>query len=155
MEKESLARSLAQHSLVAGMLDAHVDFLSGCARNLRLPEGEFLFREGQRADELYLIRSGKVALEIHDGARGTTVAETVGGGDALGWSTLFPPYRWGLDARGIEPALLFAIDGACLRDKLEADHDFGYAFTRRLLNEVHRRLQRARLQALDVYRTAP
>ncbi len=152
MEKESLARSIAEHPLVAGMLETHLEFLSGCAKNVRLAEGQFLFREGQRADELYLVRSGKIALELHDGAQGTTVAETVGAGDALGWSTLSPPYRWGLDARGIEPALLFAIDGACLRTKLEADHSFGYAFTRRLLNEVHRRLQRARLQALDVYR---
>jgi CRP/FNR family transcriptional regulator, cyclic AMP receptor protein len=152
METESLARSLAQHPLVAGMLDSHVEFLSGCAKNVRLAEGRFLFREGGRADELYLIRSGKIALESHDGARGTLVVETVGGGDALGWSTLFPPHRWGLDARGIEPAQLFAIDGACLRSKLDADHSFGYAFTRRLLDEVHRRLQRARLQALDVYR---
>ncbi|TKD03333.1 cyclic nucleotide-binding domain-containing protein [Polyangium fumosum] len=155
MEQESLARSIAQHPLVAGMSDEHVDFLSGCVRNARLDEGQFLFREGQRADELYLIRSGKLALEIHDGARGTIVAETVGGGDALGWSTLFPPYRWELDARGVHFAHLFAIDGACLRAKLEADHDFGYAFTRRLLNEVHSRLQRARLQALDVYRARP
>ncbi|MRG93724.1 cyclic nucleotide-binding domain-containing protein [Polyangium spumosum] len=155
METESLARSLAEQPLVAGMLDAHVEFLSGCAQNVRLSAGKFLFREGQRADNLYLIRSGKIALESHDGGRGTLVVETVGAGDALGWSTLFPPYRWGLDARVVEPALVFAIDGTCLRSKLDADHSFGYAFTRRLLNEVHSRLQRARLQTLDVYRAAP
>ena len=155
METESLARSITQHPLVAGMLDAHVEFLSGCAQNVRLAGGKFLFREGQCADTLYLIRSGKIALESHDGARGTLVVETVGAGDALGWSTLFPPYRWGLDARAVEPAFLFAIDGPCLRSKLDADHSFGYEFTRRLLNEVHTRLQRARLQTLDVYRAGP
>lgn len=155
MQTESLARSLTQHPLVAGMSEEHVDFLSGCVRNVHLDEGHFLFREGQAADALYLVRDGKVDLEIHDGARGTIMVETLGAGDALGWSTLFPPYRWDLDARGIHSAHLFAIDGACLRAKLEADHDFGYAFTRRLLNEVHSRLQRARLQALDVYRARP
>lgn len=155
METESLARSIAEHPLVTGMLDAHVEFLSGCTKNTRLAAGRFLFRESQRADSLYLIRSGKIALESQDGGRGTLVVETVGAGDALGWSTLFPPYRWGLDARAVEPALVFEIDGTCLRGKLDADHSFGYAFTRRLLNEVHSRLQRARLQTLDVYRVGP
>jgi CRP-like cAMP-binding protein len=151
MEKQSLARSIAKHRLVAGMLDAHVAFLGGCAKNVRVAEGRFLFREGEEAGQLYLVRSGKLALEIHDGARGTLVVETLGAGDAIGWSTLFPPHRWAVDARAVEPALLFALDGACLRRKLEADHSFGYAFTRRLLNEVHHRLERARLQVLDVY----
>lgn len=151
MEKRSLARSLAQHRLVAGMLDAHVEFLSGCTKNVRLAEGEFLFREGDEAGQIYLVRSGKIALEAHDGARGTLVVESLGAGDVMGWAALFPPHRWDVDARAVEPALLFSVDGACVRRKLEADPSFGYAFTRRLLNEVHHRLERARLQVLDVY----
>ena len=152
MEKQSLARSLKEHSLVHGLLDGHIEFLSGCARNMRITAGRFLFREGNAADELYLVRSGKIALEVHDGARGPVVLETVGENDALGWAALNPPYRWSLDARAVEPTLLFAINGVCLRQKLEADHSFGYVFTKRLMNEIHERLERVRLQALDVYR---
>lgn len=152
METLSLARSLKEHSLVKGLLDAHVEFLSGCAKNLRIAPGRFLFREGSAADELYLVRSGKIALEVHDGARGPVVLETVGPDDALGWAAVNPPYRWSLDARAIEPTLLFAINGTCVRQKLDADHSFGYAFTKRLMNEIHERLERVRLQALDVYR---
>lgn len=152
MEKQSLARSLKEHSLVQGLLDGHIEFLSGCARNVRIPSGRFLFREGNSADELYLVRSGKVALEIHDGARGPVVLETIGADDTLGWAALNPPYRWSLDARTVEPTLLFALNGACVRQKLEADSSFGYAFTKRLMNEIHERLERVRLQALDVYR---
>lgn len=152
METQSLARSLKDHSMVKGLLDGHVEFLSGCAKNLRIGSGRFLFREGAEADQLYLVRSGKIALEVHDGARGTVVVETIGADDTLGWAALNPPYRWSLDARALEPTLLFAIDSTCLRQKLEADHSFGYVFTKRLMNEIHERLERARLQALDVYR---
>jgi len=151
METHSLARSLKEHSVVKGLADEHVEFLSGCVKNVRVEAGRFLFREGQSADELYLVRSGKVALEIQDGGRGTRVLETLGPDDAIGWSTLFPPYRWPADAHVLETANVFAIDGACLRTKLENDHGFGYAFTRRLLFEVHERLERVRLQVLDVY----
>jgi CRP/FNR family transcriptional regulator, cyclic AMP receptor protein len=152
METQSLARSLKEHSLVKGLLDGHVEFLSGCTKNVRVPAGRFLFREGAAADELYLVRSGKIGLEVHDGARGAVMLETVGADDALGWAALNPPYRWSLDARAIEATMLFAINGVCLRQKLEADHSFGYAFTKRLMNEIHERLERVRLQALDVYR---
>jgi CRP/FNR family transcriptional regulator, cyclic AMP receptor protein len=152
METHSLTRSLREHSLVKGLLEGHVEFLSGCTKNVRLAAGRFLFREGAAADELYLVRSGKIALELHDSVRGVVVLETIGADDALGWAALNPPYRWSLDARATESTLFFAIDSACLRKKLEADHTFGYAFTKRLMNEIHERLERSRLQALDVYR---
>jgi CRP/FNR family cyclic AMP-dependent transcriptional regulator len=152
METQSLARSLKDHSLVKGLMDGHIDFLSGCTKNIRISAGRFLFREGARADELYLVRSGKIALELHDGARGTVVVETIGADDTLGWAALTVPYRWSLDARAVEQTLLFAIDSTCLRQKMEADHSFGFAFTKRLMNEIHERLERVRLQALDVYR---
>jgi CRP/FNR family cyclic AMP-dependent transcriptional regulator len=155
MEAQSLTRSLKDHSLVKGLLEGHIDFLSGCTKNVRVATGRFLFREGAMADELYLVRSGKIALEVHDGSRGTVVLETIGADDTLGWAALNPPYRWSLDARAVEPALLFAIDSACLRQKLDADHSFGYVFTKRLMNEIHERLERVRLQALDVYRVRP
>ena len=80
--------------------------------------------------------------------------ETVGDDDALGWAALAPPHRWSVDARALEPSLLFAIDATCLRGKLDADPSFGYAFTRRMMNEIHERLERVRLQALDVYRVS-
>lgn len=155
METQSLARSLHEHSLVKGLLDGHIEFLSGCTKNVRVAAGRFLFREGSAADELYLVRSGKVALEVHNGAQGTVVLETIGADDTLGWAALNPPYRWSVDARAVEATLLFTINGACLRQKLEADHSFGYAFTKRMMNEIHERLERARLQALDIYRVRP
>jgi CRP-like cAMP-binding protein len=152
MDKQSLARSLKEHSLVKGMPEEHVAFLSGCAKNVRIDEGKFLFREGKAAEQLYLVRKGKLAIEVHDGSRGTIIIETIGADDALGFAALNPPFLWGADARAVEPTLAFALDGACLRRKLDADPQFGYYFTRRLMNEIHERLERVRLQLLDVYR---
>lgn len=152
MKQESLARSLAEHPFLSELRPDHVEFLAGCTRNLRLAEGGFLFREGDEADRLFLLREGKVSLEIHHPTRGTLVLETLHHGEPIGWSTIFPPYRWHVNGRAARDTLLFSVDGACLRDKLEADHDFGYAFTHLMLREVHRRLERVRLQAIDVYR---
>jgi CRP/FNR family cyclic AMP-dependent transcriptional regulator len=70
----------------------------------------------------------------------------------LGWSWLFPPYRWQFDARAVEPVRAFRLDGNCLRTKCEADHDLGYELVKRFLYQVHTRLERTRMQLLDIYR---
>jgi len=153
MENQSLSRSLKKQKLISELADEHIEFLAGCTKNVRYQEGEYLFREGDEADWLYIVRKGKVSLEIQDPARGVIVVETLHSGELIGWATIFPPYRWHLDARAARDTLVFAVDGKCLRSKLDEDHSFGSAFTRMMLREVHRRLERVRLQVLDVYRT--
>ena len=155
MHPESLERSLAEHPICAGMSEAELAFLVGCTKNARFSAGEYLFREGAAADILFVLREGRVAVESAAPGRGAVKVETVGPGDVLGWSALFEPYRWHLDGRALEPTLAFAVEGACLRGKLEADPAFGYALTRRLLYHVHKRLERTRLQQLDVYKAEP
>jgi CRP-like cAMP-binding protein len=132
--------------------DRHLDFLIGCASNVRYAADQFLFREGEEADATYLVRAGRIALEVAVPGRGSAQMQTVEAGEVLGWSWLYPPYRWEFDARAVEPVRAFALDGACLRAKCEADHDLGYEVVKRFLRQVHRRLERTRLQLLDVYR---
>jgi CRP/FNR family transcriptional regulator, cyclic AMP receptor protein len=153
MEVVGLERSLGEHPFVSGLSAAQIEFLSGCVKNQRFQAGEFLFREDAPAAQLFLVRSGRVALEVSVPQRGAVQVETLGPGDVLGWSVLFTPYRWHVDGRAVEPTLAFAVDGECLRRKVAEDVGFGYELMRRLLYEVHRRLERARLQQLDVYRT--
>jgi CRP/FNR family cyclic AMP-dependent transcriptional regulator len=92
-----------------------------------------------------------VALEVHDPRRGSIVLETIGPGHVVGWSWLFPPYRWQWDARATEPVGAVAIDGACLRSKAEADPAFGYELMKRLGAVILDRLQAARIRLLDMY----
>jgi CRP-like cAMP-binding protein len=69
----------------------------------------------------------------------------------LGWSWLFPPYRWHFDARALELTRAIALDGKCLREKCEEDHDLGYELVKRVAQIIMERLQATRLQLLDVY----
>jgi CRP/FNR family cyclic AMP-dependent transcriptional regulator len=149
---ETLERVLKEHPFLGGIGDRYLEFLTGCASNVRYSADEFLFREGQEAGASYLVRSGRVALEIGVPGRGPVQVQTVEPGDVLGWSWLFPPYRWQFDARAVEPVRAIALDGNCLRTKCEGDHDLGYELVKRFLYQVHTRLERTRLQLLDVYR---
>ncbi len=104
-----------------GLDEAALDLIAGCATNLHVHPGTYLFREGEPADTFYVVRRGRVALEVHEPAGGARLLDTVEDGEELGWSWLVPPHRWFLDARAIDEASLISIDGRCLRGKCDED----------------------------------
>src|SRR5579872_3848584 len=124
---ENLERILSDHPFFAALGERYLPVLVGCAMNVRFDDGEMIFREGGEADQFYLIRDGKVALDVAAPGREPITVHTLTAGEVLGWSWLVPPYRWHFDARVVEPVRAFALDGACLRAKCELDHDLGYA----------------------------
>lgn len=147
----SLAGLVARHPLLADLPGDAVATVAGCAGNVAVDTGHLLLREGAPADTLYLIRRGKVAVEVHGPGQGPIVVETLGPGDAVGWSWLFPPYRWHFDVRALEPVGAVAVDAACLRAKAEADPEFGYELMKRFSAVILERLQATRLRLLDLY----
>jgi CRP/FNR family transcriptional regulator, cyclic AMP receptor protein len=142
---------LADVPFLAGLGAERLELLAGCAANVHFAEGEVLFREGAPADSFYVVRHGSIALEIFAPPRGRIVVETIGAGEVLGWSWLFPPYRWHFDARALTPIRATAFDGACLRGKCEDDPALGYDLMRRFAQVLMERLQWTRLRLLDVY----
>jgi CRP-like cAMP-binding protein len=140
-----------EHPFFAGLLAPFGKLISGCARNTHFQPGEYLFHEGDPADRFYLVRQGRVALEIKSPGRGAIIFQTVREDDVVGLSWLVPPYRWTYDARALEFTRAIALDGACLRGKCEADHDLGYEVMKRFMPVLIQRLQAAELQLLDVY----
>jgi CRP/FNR family transcriptional regulator, cyclic AMP receptor protein len=147
----TLEELLQQHPLFAGASAELIGLIAGCARNHMFHAGEYLFHEGEPADEFFLIRHGKVALEIDAPGRPPVILETLGAGEFAGASWLIPPYRWVFDSRAVELTRVTGIDAACLRGKCEADHDLGYEMMKRFLPTLVKRLQATRLQVLDVY----
>lgn len=137
--------------IFAGLESSQLELIVGCARNVHVPEDRLLLREGEPADLFYLIRRGRVALEVNVPARGTLLIETLDPGDVVGWSWLFAPYRWQLDGRTTESSELIVFDGACLRGKVEQDHELGYQLMKRFAANLVDRLQATRIQLLDVY----
>ena len=142
---------LVESRLFADLREEHLATIAGCTTTAHFDEGEYLFREGDPADTFYIVRSGTVALETHVPGRGPARLMTLHDEDVLGWSWLFPPYRWHFDARALQPVRALAIDGACLRQKSTNDHDLGYELMRRFAEVIVSRLQATRMQLLDVY----
>lgn len=153
MEIEGIERIVMEHPFFAGMEERFCTLVCGCAKNVRFEAGQYLYREGESADQFFLLRHGHVALQVTAPARGAMTFLTIGPGELAGVSWLIPPYRWTNDAKAVELVRAIAMDASCLRDKCEADHDLGYEMMKRFMPVLIQRLQATRLQILDVYGT--
>ncbi len=151
MPMRSIDQILAELPTFAGLAPGHLELIAGCGVNRVFAAGEHLAHEGDRADAFFVIRHGRVALEVAAPGRGALMIETLGEGAVVGWSWLFPPYRWSFDARALETTRAIAFDGACLRGKCDTDKPLGYELMQRFAAVMLDRLQATRLQLLDVY----
>ena len=142
---------LRDHPFLRELEPEYLALLAGCAANVRFREGSFMFREGEPAGQCFLIREGKMALEIAAPGRGSIIVQTLGAGDVTGFSWLLEPHRWEFDGRAIEPVRALALDGTCLRGKCADDPRLGFELTQLFARLAIRRLQATRLRLLDVY----
>ncbi|HTT21845.1 MAG TPA: cyclic nucleotide-binding domain-containing protein [Candidatus Sulfotelmatobacter sp.] len=148
---ETLERVIAEHPFLADLDSSFTRLMVGCAKNVRFNRNDYIFREGDPANEFYLIREGKVAVEVLPAQGKPIIVATLGEGEILGWSWLLPPYEWKLNARALDNVRAISLDGKCLRTKCEDNHDLGYEVLKRFARIIEQRLEATRLQLLDVY----
>lgn len=151
MQQQGLGTIITEHRFFKDLDPAFSELVSGCAKNVRFSAGEPLFHEGDDAVAFYLIRHGRVSLEIKAPGRAPMRFMTVGEGDIVGISWLVPPYRWSYDAKALELVRAIALDAECLRNKCEADSKLGYELMKRFVPALAERLHNTRLQLLDLY----
>ena len=147
---QTIEQYLPDHPFFAGLDESASTLVAGCATNLHFHNGEQLFREGEPADTFFVIRSGRVALEMRL-PTGSVVLDTAEKGEVVGWSWLVPPYRWTFDARALDETSVVAFDGACLRAKCQTDPALGYDLLQRVVHVMSDRLHSARVRLLDLY----
>ena len=148
---ETLERIITEHPFFAGLDYGFTQLMVSCASNVRFQAGTYILREGDPANTFYLIRAGRVAVEVLAPPRRPIIVSTLGVGEILGWSWLLPPFQWKFHARAVDETRAIALDGKCLRAKCEENHDLGYEVLKRFAQIVEQRLEATRLQLLDIY----
>jgi CRP/FNR family cyclic AMP-dependent transcriptional regulator len=151
MNTEPMATRVALHPFLAGINRTQLALLTDCATAAHFKKGQTILREGDFANRFYLIESGKVLLESDEGLGAPVVVDTIGPGDLLGWSWMFPPYVWHFTARAAEPTEAIFFYGTILREYCERDHSLGYELFKRITPVMLRRLQAARKKMLAVH----
>jgi CRP/FNR family transcriptional regulator, cyclic AMP receptor protein len=113
--------------------------------------GEQILKKGYHADRFYLIHHGKVALETaYVPGEGFITVQTLGAGEALGWSWLFPPHQWHFSAEAVEPTEAVVFKADALRNKAKETPAFGYDLALRVGAIMMQQLQSTRIRLLDI-----
>jgi CRP/FNR family transcriptional regulator, cyclic AMP receptor protein len=108
---------------------------------MQFETGRQIFHEGEPSNRFYLILEGKVEVESESENDDKVSIGTLGPGDGLGWSWLFPPHYVQFSMRAIEPTKAIFLYGTRLQQQCEDDHDFGYELMKRFAKEAIKNLK--------------
>ena len=151
MASEEVIRSLAEMRLFSGLSEPVLRRLADLAEPRRYAAGEVLFHEGAVCGELFVLRHGKVQLQMRVPGHGSIPILTLGPGQLVAWSAVLGTGEMTTSAVALEVTEAFALPGDKLKELCEQDHDFGYLFMERLAGALARRLVATRLQLLDLF----
>ncbi len=147
-----IALDLLRKAHFASELPAAVlERLAAIARVVEWNEDALVFREGEHHDDLYILSSGHVVLEVNVPGRGHTRILTVRSGDLLAWSALLGDGFMTTSAIATEPTQAIAISGSQLRSLCQSDHEVGFHVMSQVASALSKRLLATRLQLLDLF----
>ena len=128
----SLYRLISRQPFFKGLRPEYLKTLARLAMETQFAPGQYIFRQGDPANRFYLILEGKVEVESTARHAVPIPFRTLGPGDDLGWSWLFEPYYFYVNARAVEPTTAIFFYGTILRQQCENDHGLGYEIMKRI-----------------------
>ncbi len=131
------------------------EFLSSVATEVSVSAGTAVMTEGEPADRFFIVAGGKIGLEVVSEGRPPVVIETLGEGDLLGISWLFPPFQWAWTARAVTDATLASFDAREVREAADLNRELRERLLELIGRATIRRLQATRLQLLNLYEASP
>ena len=146
----SLYTLIAKQPFFKGLNSQQLQQLAASALEMKFDTGSKIFEEGSPANRFFLILTGRVELSSEMEDRNVIPIQTLGPGDSLGWSWLFPPYSMHFTARALEPTTAIFFYGTRQREQCEQDHELGYQLMKRIA-EVATQSLRATLRRLMKY----
>jgi CRP/FNR family cyclic AMP-dependent transcriptional regulator len=122
---------IQNHPFLHGMAAKHIDLIGKGAELAAYRVNDLLISEGEPASQFFLIESGSVALETGAPGKAAPIL-TIGTGEPLGWSWLFPPFLWHFSGRALEPTQAIILNAGHLLVLCEENNALGYDLMRRI-----------------------
>ncbi len=144
----TMASDVQSHSFLKGLSVQQLEALSKIATQAEFTAGKTIFRQRDAADRFYLIEKGRVGLDYGLPRKRHVQIQTIGPGEALGWSWLAKPYQWQFSATAIDDVTVSFFHVADLREQCARDPKLGYAIMERVAQVLMERLQATRHKLL-------
>jgi CRP-like cAMP-binding protein len=155
MDRRILLNTLRDVRSLHGVATHYLEKLADITHLNEFEEGDIIFREGETIENVYVVTSGKVALEISASGIDPQHVYTVTRGESLGWSALFDRSRSTATAVATAPTSVIRFGGEELLELCDENSDFGYAIMRQTAIALAQRLQEMRARFIEVYRLQP
>lgn len=141
--------TLAQFSLFKGLSASLLAQIAAICEEQAFHKGDFIFREGEKADKLHFLIKGSVALRVRLTSRpeSVTVSFVSSPYQSFGWSGVVMPYHYTASAECDEDSELLIIPAGPFMDLLEKDPASGFKVMQRITEIIADRLRNSR-QAL-------
>jgi CRP-like cAMP-binding protein len=137
--------------LLAALPPPQRERLMSLAREVSFPEDARIFEAGGTADRFWVIRSGAVSLDQRVTSIQRVTVASLGAGDLLGWSWLFPPYQWDFGAEAFSPVRAYEFEAAAVLRLCEEDPGLGMSLVRHVAEILAHRLEMTRGRLMEQY----
>jgi CRP-like cAMP-binding protein len=116
---------------------------------------EVVFEEGERADNFYMLKRGKILLEVEISEAIIISLGSIKSGYSFGWSALIPVSSYTSYAVCTEPCDVLSVPGNSFLSLLHQDHTMGYILMENVVKILKNRLERRTGQFLKVMSKHP
>ncbi|NUR39858.1 MAG: cyclic nucleotide-binding domain-containing protein [Streptomyces sp.] len=125
--------------------------LMSLAREVSFQEDARIFEAGGTADRFWVIRSGAVSLDQQVTSLQRVTVASLGSGDLLGWSWLFPPHQWDFGAVAFSPVRAYEFEATAVLTLCEEDPALGLVLVRNVAEILAHRLEMTRGKLMEQY----
>lgn len=147
---QAISEMMAAHTFLRNIERKYIDIFEECASESAFKQNDYLFKEKEKTDRLFLIVQGRVAIEIQALGGSPWMLMTAGAGEIVGWGWIFPPYCRQFSCRAVEDTVTIGLDTRYLMAKCEQDHELGFRLMASCANVLAERLWATRLQMLSL-----
>ena len=149
MSNQSTTEYLSTHEFFSEFSDDDLKFLCECSSMREIKKGQILFLQGENADKFYVVRNGRISLQMPAIMGPTLEIQTVDEDQVLGWSWLISPYQWNFQTKAEDDSELLQFDGAAILARCEQEPKFGYELLKKFAALMSVGLNAARQKMMD------
>jgi CRP/FNR family transcriptional activator FtrB len=130
-----IVAALRATPLLRDLPDVVIDQLAAMSKIVQVPEDTEICRQGDSADELFIVLDGQLAGSSSSANGSTAVVEVIRSGETLGLATMLARLPRLIGVRTVTPSRLLTIEAQGLFDLIEQEPSLVTALLRAQANE--------------------
>jgi CRP-like cAMP-binding protein len=130
---------LKQIGILSKLTDEMLDKLIPITELLHFDKRELIFRQGEKSERFFMLKEGKVILELRITDKIAVSLSAIKSGNSFGWSAMMDGEVYTIDAVCAQPCKVFSFHSEKIKALFEQDHSLGFIMSQRLLEIVKKR----------------